>query len=67
MWNDCMLDFMDCWSGESAMPIGDARCRWMIGPELKPKFVLGEIGSAGGFFRQMAFCTIVCLLVMALV
>ena len=69
MWNDCMLDFMDCWSEGVAMPIGAMLMSLMIGLELKPKFVLEEIGSAGGFFRRFyAFCiTIVCPLVMALV
>lgn len=69
MWNDCMLDFMDCWSEGVAMPgrrdadVADDRL------ELKPKFILDEIGSAGGFFRKFySFCiTIVCPLVMALV
>lgn len=41
----------------------------MIGLELKPDFILDEIGSKSAFFRRFyAFCiTIVCPLVMALV
>ena len=69
MWNDCMLDFMDCWSEGVAMPVGAMLMSLMIGLELKPKFILDEIGSVGGFFRKFySFCiTIVCPLVMALV
>ena len=69
MWNDCMLDFMDCWSEGVAMPVGAMLMSLMISLELKPKFILDEIGSAGGFFRKFySFCiTIVCPLVMALV
>ena len=67
MWNDCMLDFMDCWSEGVAMPVGAMLMSLMIGLELKPKFILDEIGSVGGFFRKFySFCiTIVCPLVMA--
>ena len=69
MWNDCMLDFMDCWSEGVAMPIGAMLMALMIGLELKPDFILDEIGSKSAFFRRFyAFCiTIVCPLVMALV
>ena len=69
MWNDCMLDFMDCWSEGVAMPVGAMLMSLMIGLELKPDFLLDEIGSKNAFFRRFyAFgITVVCPLVMALV
>ena len=43
MWNDCWLDFMDCWSEGIAMPMGAMLMALMVGWELKPKYVLDEI------------------------
>ena len=34
MWNDCMLDFMDCWSEGVAMPVGAMLMSLMISLEL---------------------------------
>ena len=44
-WNDCWLDFMDCWSEGVAMPLGTILMALMIGWERKPDFVLKEISS----------------------
>ena len=44
-WNDCFLDFMDCWSEGIAMPLGAMVMSLMIGWELKPQFMLDEIHS----------------------
>ena len=44
-WNDCFLDFMDCWSEGIAMPLGAMLMSLMIGWELKPNYVLDEIHS----------------------
>ena len=44
-WNDCWLDFMDCWSEGIAMPLGAMLMALMIGWELKPSFMLDEIHS----------------------
>ena len=43
MWNDCWLDFMDCWSEGIAMPLGAMIMSLMIGWELQPKFILHEV------------------------
>ena len=43
VWNDCWLDFMDCWSEGIAMPVGAMLMALMIGWELKPAFTLKEI------------------------
>ena len=56
-WNDCWLDFMDCWSEGIAMPIGAMLMALMIGWELEPDYVLEEIHSGNnsklfdGFYR----------------
>ena len=44
-WNDCWLDFMDCWSEGVMMPLGAMLMALMIGYELKPDFVLNEVHS----------------------
>ena len=44
-WNDCWLDFMDCWSEGIAMPVGAMLMALMVGWELKPDFLLDEIHS----------------------
>ena len=51
-WNDCFLDFMDCWSEGIAMPLGAMVMSLMIGWELKPQFMLDEIhnGENSKFF-----------------
>ncbi len=69
MWNDCMLDFMDCWSEGVAMPVGAMLMSLMISLELKPKFILDGDRLGRRLLPQvLCFCiTIVCPLVMALV
>jgi NSS family neurotransmitter:Na+ symporter len=47
MWNDCWLDFMDCWSEGIAMPMGAMLMALLVGWELKPKFVLDELAIGG--------------------
>lgn len=51
-WNDCWLDFMDCWSEGIMMPVGAMLMALMIGIELKPDTMLKEIhdGSKSGKF-----------------
>ena len=44
-WNDCWLDFMDCWSEGIAMPIGAMLMSLMVGWELGSDFTLKEIGN----------------------
>ena len=44
-WNDCWLDFMDCWSEGLAMPLGAMLMALMVGWELKPDYMLDEIHS----------------------
>ncbi len=53
MFNDCWLDFMDFWSEGLMMPLGAMLMALMIGWELKPQFILDEIGEPAGskFFR----------------
>ena len=57
-WNDCWLDFMDCWSEGLAMPIGAMLMSLVIGWEVKPKALRDEIksGSNGGVFGFWAVC-----------
>ena len=52
MWNDCWLDFMDCWSEGIAMPLGAMLMALMVGWEIKPDFILGEVhnGEHSKFF-----------------
>ena len=52
MWNDCWLDFMDCWSEGIAMPLGAMLMGLMIGGELKPNYILNEVhnGEHSRFF-----------------
>ena len=45
MWNDCWLDFMDCWSEGIAMPLGALLMSLAIGWELRPDAVLNEVHS----------------------
>ncbi len=45
MWNDCWLDFMDCWSEGIAMPLGAILMSLMIGWEMKSDFILNELHS----------------------
>ncbi len=42
-WNDCFLDFMDCWSEGVAMPLGAMLMAVMVGWELKVTPILEEI------------------------
>ena len=44
-WNDCWLDFMDCWSEGIAMPLGAMIMALIVGWELKPKFLLDELDA----------------------
>ena len=70
-WNDCWLDFMDCWSEGIAMPVGAMLCSLMVGWELKPRFVLEEVNSGyhkNFFYKFFRFCIkYVCPIVMAFV
>ena len=70
-WNDCWLDFMDCWSEGIAMPLGAMLMSLMIGWELKPKFTLDEVhvSAKPGFFDKFFSFAIkfICPIVMAFV
>ena len=59
-WNDCWLDFMDCWSEGIMMPLGAMLMSLMIGAELRPKYVLDELAkggsSKGSFAKFYSFC-----------
>ena len=57
-WNDCWLDFMDCWSEGLAMPIGAMIMALVIGWEVGPEVIMEEVdsgfqGKLRGFYR---FC-----------
>ena len=47
-WNDCWLDFMDCWSEGVMMPLGAMLMALMIGWEIRPKTMLDEINHGLG-------------------
>ena len=58
MWNDCWLDFMDCWSEGIAMPLGALLMSLMIGWEKKPDFILEEVhrsAKASVFDKFLSF------------
>lgn len=57
-WNDCWLDFMDCWAEGIAMPLGAMLMALMIGWEIKPKLVLDEtrLGSHNKVDGFYTFC-----------
>ena len=60
-WNDCWLDFFDCWSEGIMMPLGAMLMALMIGGEIGPKVMLDEIhnGEHSPFFsRFYRFCVI---------
>ena len=52
-WSDCWLDFMDCWSEGLAMPIGAMIMGLIIGWELGPDSLFGEITT--GFKGNVNF------------
>ena len=60
-WNDCALDFMDCWSEGIAMPLGAMLMALMIGWELRSKPILDEIGenNSKGFVGFYKVCIMV--------
>lgn len=60
-WNDCFLDFMDCWSEGIAMPLGAMLMALMIGWELKPDTVLMEVRNGGGTGRAFTVFYKVCI------
>ncbi len=58
-WNDCWLDFFDCWSEGIMMPLGAMLMAMMIGGEIGPKTMLDEIhnGEHSPFFSKFyRFC-----------
>ena len=60
-WNDCWLDFFDCWSEGIMLPLGAMLMALMIGGEIGPKVMLDEIhnGEHSPFFsRFYRFCVI---------
>ena len=66
-FNDCWLDFLDCIAEGIAMPLGALFMSFMIGWELKPSYVLEEIGQTR-ISRFYSFCIrFVCPVTMLLV
>ena len=63
-WNDCWLDFMDCWSEGIMMPVGAMLMAFMVGWELKPDFTLNEIHSGE---KSKFFDTFYCICIKWLV
>lgn len=63
-WNDCFLDFMDCWSEGIALPLGALLMSLMVGWEIKVKPITEEIHSgapvSGAFDKFYAFCIKFC-------
>ncbi|MEG1658298.1 MAG: sodium-dependent transporter [Oscillibacter sp.] len=62
-WNDCWLDFMDCWSEGIAMPLGALLMSFMVAYEIKPKTLLDEIHISGThkidwFFKFCIYVTV---------
>ena len=59
-WNDCLLDFMDCWSEGISLPLGALLMALLVGWELKVKPVQDEleIGSehSDAFNKFYSFC-----------
>lgn len=60
-WNDCWLDFMDCWSEGIAMPLGALMMSLLIGWEIKPESMLSEVrlgagGKLGGLEAFYSLC-----------
>ena len=70
-WNDCWLDFFDCWSEGVMMPLGAMLMAMMIGIEIGPDVMLDEIhnGEHSRFFSRFyrACITFVVPIVMAFV
>jgi len=63
-WNDCLLDFMDCWSEGIALPLGALLMSLLVGWEIKVSPVLDEINTGAekktGFDRFYSFCIRYC-------
>jgi len=65
VWNDCLLDFMDCWSEGIAMPLGAMLMCLMIGWELKSTPVLEEIGVGAPNSKAFNIFYKICIMVVA--
>ena len=58
-WNDCWLDFFDCWSEGIMMPLGAMLMAVMIGWEIGPQLTLDEVahGDPSETFKKFfTFC-----------
>ena len=58
-WNDCWLDFFDCWSEGIMMPLGAMLMALMIGWEVGPQLTLDEVAHGDpseGFKKFFIFC-----------
>lgn len=68
-WNADFLDFMDCWSEGIAMPVGAMIMALMVGWELKPNFILGEVhsGERSRFFDKFYWVCIKFVVPLAMV
>ncbi len=64
-YNDCWLDFMDCWSEGIMMPLGAMACALMVGWTLKPKFTLDEMRNGSEIGKGFATFFSICVKVVA--
>ena len=55
------LDFMDCWSEGLAMPLGAMVMALVIGYELKPKYVLDELGRTHKLSNGLVTFYMICI------
>ena len=58
-WNDCWLDFFDCWSEGIMMPLGAMLMALMIGWEVGPQLTLDEVAHGDpseAFKKFFIFC-----------
>ena len=63
-WNDCLLDFMDCWSEGIALPLGALLMSLLVGWEIKVSPVLDEINigskNSSAFNKFYSICIKFC-------
>lgn len=63
-WNDCLLDFMDCWSEGIALPLGALLMSLLVGWEIKVSPILDEINigspESQAYNKFYSFCIRYC-------
>ena len=65
VWNDCFLDFMDCWSEGIAMPLGALIMSLMVGWEIKSKMVLDELQNGATTGKGFTLFYQICIMVIS--